>query len=108
MKPKGPPTDLDSLEDLITNARNNQLMPMIELHDAKGDWSRLKDLVDYWVQPEVVSLIQRHQEYLLVNIGSGVGDSKERRSITSAQGTEGSDLRDTRSQCLQHILRPEC
>ncbi|NYT10462.1 MAG: cellulase family glycosylhydrolase, partial [Methanosarcinales archaeon] len=74
LNPGGPPTDLEALDELITNARKNQLIPMVELHDATGDWGRLGELVDYWVQPEVVSLIQEHQAYLLVNIGDGVGD----------------------------------
>jgi mannan endo-1,4-beta-mannosidase len=33
-------------------------------------------LVDYWVQPDVVTLIQKHQAYLLVNIGNEVGNYK--------------------------------
>ena len=76
LKLGGPQIDLESLDELITNARKNQLIPMVELHDATSDWSRLKELVDYWVQPEVVRLIQEHQAYLLVNIGNGVGDDK--------------------------------
>src|SRR5690242_18037656 len=37
LKPDGGQTDLDILDALITNARKNQLIPMIELHDATGD-----------------------------------------------------------------------
>jgi mannan endo-1,4-beta-mannosidase len=33
------------------NAKANHLIPMIELHDATGDWSRLNELVTYWTQP---------------------------------------------------------
>ncbi|MDO9014638.1 MAG: cellulase family glycosylhydrolase, partial [Polynucleobacter sp.] len=74
LKPEGAKTDLKTLDALITNARKNQLIPMIDLHDAIGDWKRLEELVDYWVQPEVVKLIQKHQAHLLVNIGNEVGD----------------------------------
>ncbi len=76
LKPGGPQTDLKVLDDLITNARKNQLIPMVELHDATGGWARLQELVDYWVRPDVVSLLQEHQAYLLLNIGNGVGDDK--------------------------------
>ncbi len=69
-------TDINILDQLITNARNNKLIPMIELHDATGNWNGLQKLVDYWVQPTVVKLIQKHQNYLLVNIGNEVGDDK--------------------------------
>ncbi len=70
----GVATDPTILDALITNARQNHLIPMIELHDATGEWNRLQDLVDYWVQPAIVALIQKHQAYLLVNIGNEVGN----------------------------------
>jgi hypothetical protein len=85
LKPGGPQTDLETLDALITNARKNQLIPMVELQDATGDWARLQELVDYWVRPEVVSLIQEHQAYLLLNIGNGVGDDK----VSQAKFTSG-------------------
>ncbi|GAC1347294.1 MAG: hypothetical protein NVSMB27_12430 [Ktedonobacteraceae bacterium] len=75
LKLGGPPTSMATLDSLITNAKANHLIPMIELHDATCDWSRLKDLVDYWIQPAVVTILQKHQTYLLVNIGNEVGDS---------------------------------
>jgi mannan endo-1,4-beta-mannosidase len=70
----GPPTDPDVLDALITNAQANRLVPMIELHDATGDWSRLDDLVAYWTRPRIVEIITKHRAYLLVNIGNEVGD----------------------------------
>jgi mannan endo-1,4-beta-mannosidase len=70
------PTDLNILDRLITNAKQNRLIPMIELHDATGDWDKLQELVQYWVRPNVVNLIQKHQEYLLVNIGNEVGNDQ--------------------------------
>ncbi len=78
-------TDLNVLDQLITNARNNHLIPMVELHDATGNWNGLQELVDYWVQPTVVKLIQKHQNYLLVNIGNEVGDDK----VSTEQFTAG-------------------
>ncbi len=72
----GAPTDLNILDALIINAKQNHLIPLIELHDATGDWNGLQGLVDYWIQPAVVNIIQKHQEYLLVNIGNEVGDDQ--------------------------------
>ena len=77
-------TDPNVLDTIITNAKQNHLIPTIELHDATGDWNRLQDLVDYWVRPDIVSIIQKHQEYLLVNIGNEVGDT-----VTAAQFIDG-------------------
>ncbi|MFN8491758.1 MAG: cellulase family glycosylhydrolase [Caldilineaceae bacterium] len=81
----GAPTDATLLDALITNARQNHLIPMIELHDATGEWHRLQELVDYWVQPAIISLIQKHQAYLLVNIGNEVGGE----AVTAEQFIDG-------------------
>jgi len=82
---RGVRTDLAILDALITNARQNHLIPMIELHDATGNWNRLQELVDFWVQPAVLTLIQKHQAYLLVNIGNEVGDD----DVTAGQFIAG-------------------
>ena len=67
-------TSTATLDALITNAKASHLIPMIELHDATGDWGRLNELVDYWTQPAVVRILRKHQAYLLVNIGNEVGN----------------------------------
>ncbi|MBX2999417.1 MAG: cellulase family glycosylhydrolase [Caldilineaceae bacterium] len=77
---EGAPTDPAILDKLVTNARQNHLIPMVELHDATGKWSCLQSLVDYWVRPETVLLIQKHQAYMLVNIGNEVGDEKVKKT----------------------------
>ncbi|MCC6315317.1 MAG: cellulase family glycosylhydrolase [Thermomicrobiales bacterium] len=78
-------TNLGVLESLIVNARDNHLLPMIELHDATGDWSGLGRLVNYWTQPKVAQLITKYQHILLINIGNEVGDS----SVTDQQFIKG-------------------
>lgn len=74
LQPGGAPTSTTTLDSLIANAKANHLIPMIELHDATCEWSRLNDLVNYWTQPAVVTVVQKHQPYLLLNIGNEVGD----------------------------------
>jgi mannan endo-1,4-beta-mannosidase len=78
-------TDIAHLDAMITTAKANQLIPLIELHDATGNWNRLQDLVDYWTESAVVKIIQKHQAYLLVNIGNEVGDD----TVTEAQFIAG-------------------
>jgi mannan endo-1,4-beta-mannosidase len=62
------------LDAAITNALSQKLIPMIELHDATGDFSKLGAVVQHWVTPAVVAVIRKHQQNLLVNIGNEVGD----------------------------------
>ena len=80
-KDNGAPSEPSVLDALITNAIANKLVPMIELHDGTGDLSRLDDLVAYWTQQPIVNIIEKHREYLLVNIGNEVGDNL----VTDAQ-----------------------
>lgn len=74
---KGDPKALDAL---IQICRDEDMIPMVELHDATGKWGKkLTQCVDYWVSPEVVQVIKKHEEYLLINIANEAGDA----SITS-------------------------
>ncbi len=63
----------EELDLAIRNCRSENMIPIVELHDATGDWSKLPALVDYWVRPDIVEVLQKHQDYLLVNIGNEVG-----------------------------------
>ena len=65
----------DQLDTAITNCRASKMVVMPELHDATGDWSKLSSLVDYWVRPDIVAVLQKHQEYILINIGNEVGQT---------------------------------
>lgn len=87
----GSPTDHTILDTLITTAKQNHLIPMIDLHDATGDWSKLPELIDYWIRPEIISIIQKHQEYLLVNIANEAGGNDDQGNdlVSETQFIEG-------------------
>jgi mannan endo-1,4-beta-mannosidase len=65
----------DQLSTTIYNCRLQNMIPMVELHDATGVWGDLGKCVDYWVRSDIVSVIQTHQEYLLINIANECGDA---------------------------------
>ncbi len=69
-----PSATVANLDAVIQNCRDNHMIPMIELHDATGNWSKLGDLVNYWTREDVVAVLMKHQEYLLINIGNEVGN----------------------------------
>ncbi|WP_066023331.1 MULTISPECIES: X2-like carbohydrate binding domain-containing protein [Clostridium] len=75
----------EQLDTVIHNCRAEHMIPIVELHDATGEWSKLSSLVDYWTRPDIVKVIQKHQQYLLVNIGNEVGDT----SVTDADFKSG-------------------
>lgn len=65
---------VDGLDRTIQDCIDNDMIPMVELHDATGDWSKLQMVVDYWKRPDVVSVIKKHEKYLIVNIANECGD----------------------------------
>lgn len=64
----------DQLDVAITNALAQKLIPMIEHHSATGDLSLLPAVVDYWVSPDVLAVIKKHEANLLLNIANEAGD----------------------------------
>lgn len=60
------------LDIVLQNAIRNQLIPMVDLHDAIGKWKRLPELVDYWVRPDIVEVLNRYQSFVLVNIANEI------------------------------------
>ena len=62
------------LDTAIANALAAQLIPMPELHDATGEWSKLPSLVDYWTRSDIVAVLKKYEQNLLINIGNEVGN----------------------------------
>lgn len=63
----------NGLDTAITNCINHNMIPMIECHDATGKWKMLDSIVNYWTRPDIVSVIKKHEEYLLLNIANEAG-----------------------------------
>ncbi|MCX7683005.1 MAG: cellulase family glycosylhydrolase, partial [Anaerolineae bacterium] len=69
--PTGSPAQLDAV---IQRAIDNGLIPMVGLWNTTGDWSQLVKALEYWVRPDVLAVVKKHERYLLVNIGNEPGD----------------------------------
>src|SRR5437867_7286397 len=48
---------VSNMNAVIRNCRANHMIPLIELHDATGDWSKLGLLVDFWTRPDVLAVV---------------------------------------------------
>jgi hypothetical protein len=73
-----PPAHLDAT---IQNCINNDMIPMVGLWNATCDWSQLQNCVNYWTSPSIVAVVQKHEQYFLLNIANEPGDS----SVTDQQ-----------------------
>ncbi len=69
------PSSKAQLESLIQNCIEAKMIPIVEIHDATCDWTRKLDMViDYWMQPDMVTLVKKYEHALLVNIANEAGD----------------------------------
>src|SRR5690606_19475826 len=62
-----------NLDKIISNCIGQGMIPMPELHGATGKWDKLEEMVDYWVKPDVVEVIKKHEQYVLLNIANEAG-----------------------------------
>ena len=61
------------LDTILGNCIKNNMLHIIELHDATGQWQKLDTCVDYWLQKDVVAVIKKYQKYVLLNIANEAG-----------------------------------
>jgi mannan endo-1,4-beta-mannosidase len=66
---------------LIRNCLENHMIPIIELHDATGDWSKLPMVIDYWLREDVKKVIKKYEKWALVNIANEVGQGNTSDSL---------------------------
>lgn len=70
----GSPSNKSQLESLIKNCINAKMIPIVEIHDATCNWANLDLVVDYWMLPDMVTLVKKYEHALLVNIANEAGD----------------------------------
>jgi mannan endo-1,4-beta-mannosidase len=65
----------DQLDKILKRAEDARLIPIIELHDATGNLGKVPEVVDFWIRPEIVGVLKKHEQTLLVNIANEAGGS---------------------------------
>jgi len=64
----------DELDTAVTNCINLGMIPMVELHDATGNWNKLQFCVNYWTREDIADVIIKNEKYLLLNIANECGN----------------------------------
>lgn len=81
----GKPTQAIDLDNLITACVAQKMIPIVEVHDATGEWNMLRQMVNFWKRADILTVIKKHQKYLLVNIANECGDDQ----VTDEDFTQG-------------------
>lgn len=65
------------LERIISRCLELKMIPMVELHDVTGNSSadRLADMATWYAEPQRVSMLQKYERFLLLNIANEWGDN---------------------------------
>lgn len=81
-------TSVKELDAIITNCKAQKMIPIIGLWDFTGDtdsrsgFDRLSEYVDFWTRTDVLLVLKKHQNALLINIANEAApecdDSEER------------------------------
>lgn len=74
----------EQLDVLINNCIKNNMIPLLELHDATGKWELLDSTVAYWLRPDVKNVLIKYQRHLLLNIANEAGTA----SVTNKEFAE--------------------
>jgi mannan endo-1,4-beta-mannosidase len=64
----------EQLDEAIFNCIDYYMIPMVECHDATGDWSKLDEVVDYWTRTDIADVLISYENVLLLNIANEAGD----------------------------------
>ena len=70
----GQPTSAADLDNIISACIAQKMIPLVEVHDATGDWSQLPVALAFWQRADIVAVVKKHERYLLVNIANEAGN----------------------------------
>jgi mannan endo-1,4-beta-mannosidase len=61
------------LDELIQNSLDNHLIPIIEMHNATGNWDNLQASINDWLRTDIMEVMEKHKKWVILNIANEVG-----------------------------------
>ena len=83
-----------TLDATIKNALDQKLIPLVEDHDATGDITKVPAVVDYWLQSDIVAVLKKYEDKILLNIANEAGATVDQDTYASTYTTAIQRLRD--------------
>ncbi|MCC7406005.1 MAG: cellulase family glycosylhydrolase [Bdellovibrionales bacterium] len=78
----------------LQRAVDSKLIPIWELHDATGDWSKMADIEAYWTSPTTLDILKRFDTKMIVNLANEAGATVSNQELTTVYSRLVSKLRD--------------
>lgn len=66
-----PASDLDKV---LANCISHNMIPIICLWDATGEWDKIQMCLDYWTNPSIAAVLKKYEKNLIVNIANEPGN----------------------------------
>jgi len=76
-----------NLDNLLTKCKNNQMIPILELHDVtcQSDANLVNtQLIPWWTNPARVAMLNQHKKYLIINLANELGQYRWQGYSTAA------------------------
>jgi len=86
------PSDLNKW---VTQCINNKMIPIPENHDATGKIEGVQAIVDWWCQPDMVDIIEKHRKHLIINIDNEAGRWGQQSQVRSTYAKAIVQMRDS-------------
>ncbi|MGN0594038.1 MAG: cellulase family glycosylhydrolase, partial [Hominimerdicola sp.] len=67
-----PATTATEMKNAIQKCIDNNLIPIVEVHDATGvnDVQALRDCANYWTQSDIKAVLNEYEKYVILNIAN--------------------------------------
>jgi mannan endo-1,4-beta-mannosidase len=76
-------TKHDDLDAATASTIANGMIPMVECHSATGKWEKLGECVEYWLRPDVLAVLKKHERWVLLNIANEAGNIVTREDFVA-------------------------
>jgi mannan endo-1,4-beta-mannosidase len=78
------------LGNILTYVESKNMIPILEIHNGAcgNDWSLFNNfIVPFWKSTQMVSIIQAHQNNLIINLANEFGNARWTGNVTTAMTT---------------------
>jgi mannan endo-1,4-beta-mannosidase len=108
-QPSRPAYTIADLDNFLTKCKTNQIVPILGLWDltCKPDTNLLNtQLIPWWTSEPVLSILKKHQKYLIINLANELGVYRWSNNPTTALNSFKDAYKIAIAKIRQHLHLP--